>query len=408
MSSTEAAPLADLRVLAIEQYGAGPWATMQLADLGAEVIKIEDPASGGDVARYVPPFQDGTDSLFFESFNRGKRSVLLDLRSDPGRASFHKLVRTADVVFSNLRGDGPARLGLRYEDLRHLNHRIVCCSLSAFGNDGPRAAEGGYDFTIQGLAGWQSLTGGPDQPPMRSGLSLVDLSAGYIAAIAIIAGVWRARRLGTGGDVDLSLFETALAQLSYFATWVASRGYEPERRARSAHQSLIPFGNFPTADDWIVIACPKEPLWRAFCEGVERPEWIDDPRFENFAARAQHRDVLTALIDQCLATNGAAHWLDRLTAVGVPCAPINDVAAALADPQATARNAVGDIPHPRLGRVRQVRTPFRMDGVEMEIRAAPGLGADTATVLRAAGDRDNQGIVHGAPSSGRRTGPSGA
>ena len=215
---------------------------MQLADLGADVIKIEDPASGGDVARYVPPFQEGTDSLFFESFNRGKRSVLLDLRSDADRAAFHKLVENADVVFSNLRGDGAERLGLRYADLRHLNQRIVCCSLSAFGNDGPRAAEGGYDFTIQGIAGWQSLTGEPDHPPMRSGLSLVDLSAGYVAALAIMAGVWRARRLGTGGDIDLSLFETALAQLSYFATWVASRDYTPERRARSAHQSLVPSG----------------------------------------------------------------------------------------------------------------------------------------------------------------------
>ena len=376
------APLADLRVLAIEQYGAGPWATMQLADLGADVVKIEDPKSGGDVGRYVPPFQEGTDSLFFESFNRGKRSVLLDLRSDQGRVSFHRLVTDADAVFSNLRGDGPARLGLRYADLRHLNERIVCCSLSAFGNDGPRTAEGGYDFTIQGLAGWQSLTGEPGHPPMRSGLSLVDLSAGYVAAIAIMAGAWRARRTGTGGDIDLSLFETALAQLSYFGTWVASRQYAPERRARSAHQSLIPFGNFPTADDWIVIACPKESLWRVFCAGIERPEWIEDPRFENFAARARHRDVLTGLIDERLAAWGAAFWIERLTAAGVPCAPINDVAAALADPQATARDAVGDLAHPRLGRVRQVRTPFRMDGVDMNVRPAPGLGADTHEVLR--------------------------
>jgi crotonobetainyl-CoA:carnitine CoA-transferase CaiB-like acyl-CoA transferase len=382
LNSEGSAPLADLRVLAIEQYGAGPWGTMQLADLGADVIKIEDPATGGDVGRYVPPYQDDTDSLFFESFNRGKRSVLLDLRTDAGRAAFHELVAKADVVFSNLRGDAPARLGLRYSDLQEWNPRIVCCSLSAFGNDGPRAAEGGYDFTIQGLAGWQSLTGEPDHPPMRSGLSLVDLSAGYVAAIAIMAGVWRARRLGTGGDVDLSLFETALAQLSYFGTWVASRDYVPERRLRSAHQSLVPFGNFPTADGWIVIACPKESLWRAFCEAVGRPEWIADPRFERFVDRARSREVLTQLIDQCLAARGAEYWLERLTSAGVPCAPINDVATALSDRQATARDVVGEVAHPRLGRVRQVRTPFRMDGVDLEVTAAPGLGADTDDVLR--------------------------
>ena len=381
MNQAGGAPLADLRVLAIEQYGAGPWATMQLADLGAEVIKIEDPRTGGDVGRYVPPYQDGSDSLFFESFNRGKRSALLDLRTDSGRAAFHALVAGSDAVFSNLRGDGPERLGLRYTDLRHLNEQVVCCSLSAFGNDGPRGTEGGYDFTIQGLAGWQSLTGGPDEPPMRSGLSLVDLSAGYVAAIAILAAVWRARRLGVGGDVDLSLFEAALAQLAYFGTWVASRDYEPSRRERSAHQSIVPFGNFPTADDWIVIACPKESLWRAFCEAVEQPEWLDDSRFATFATRDRHRDVLTALVDECLSAHGASHWLSRLTAAGVPCAPINDVAAALADPQVIARDGVGDYPHPRLGRVRQLRTPFRMDGVDREVRPGPGLGADTEVVV---------------------------
>ncbi len=157
-----APPLADLRVVAVEQYGAGPWATMQLADLGAEVVKVEDPGSGGDVGRYVPPYQEGADSLFFESFNRGKRSVALDLREEVGRQALRTLVADADAVFSNLRGDGAAKLGLRYEDLREINERIVCCSLSAFGTDGPRAGEGGYDFTIQGLAGWQSITGGPD------------------------------------------------------------------------------------------------------------------------------------------------------------------------------------------------------------------------------------------------------
>jgi crotonobetainyl-CoA:carnitine CoA-transferase CaiB-like acyl-CoA transferase len=170
----ERPPFADLRVVAIEQYGAGAWATMQLADLGAEVIKIEDPRSDGDVGRYVPPCQEGTDSLFFESFNRGKRSVLLDLRDPLGRKAFEELVAHVDAVFSNLRGDRPAKLRIRYDDLRAVNGRIVCCSLSAFGADGPRAAEGGYDFTVQGLAGWQSVTGGPSDPPMRSGLSLVD------------------------------------------------------------------------------------------------------------------------------------------------------------------------------------------------------------------------------------------
>jgi crotonobetainyl-CoA:carnitine CoA-transferase CaiB-like acyl-CoA transferase len=354
---------------------------MQLADLGAEVIKIEDPAQGGDVGRYVPPYQHGDDSLFFESFNRGKLSVSLDLRRAEGRAAFERLVPEADAVLFNLRGDAAARLRLRHADLRHANERIVCCSLSAFGTDGPRASEGGYDFTIQGLAGWQSLTGAPGDPPIRSGLSLVDFSAGYVAALALVAGVWRARRDGTGGDVDLSLFEVALSQLTYFATWVASRGYEPVRRERSAHQSLVPFGNFPTADGWLVVACPKETLWRGLCRALERPEWLDDPRFATFADRDRHRQELTTLLDEVFDTRSTAAWIETLGRQRVPCAPINDVAAALADPQSRARAVVGVADHPRLGRVAQVRTPFRMDGVSASLRPAPGRGEHTTAIL---------------------------
>jgi crotonobetainyl-CoA:carnitine CoA-transferase CaiB-like acyl-CoA transferase len=378
----ERPPFADLRVIAIEQYGAGPWATMQLADLGADVIKIEDPRSGGDVGRYVPPYQEGTDSLFFESFNRGKRSVLLDLRDPVGREAFERLVARADAVFSNLRGDRPAKLRIRYDDLRAVNERIVCCALSAFGADGPRAAAGGYDFTVQGLAGWQSVTGGPHDPPMRSGLSLVDFVGGYVAVIGLLAGVWRARETGVGCDVDLSLFESALSQLNYIAAWVASRGYVPARRPRSAHQSLVPFGNFPTADGWIVLACPKETLWRDLCRVCARPQWAQDPRFATFADRARNREQLTALLDELLRERTTQEWITRLTATGIPCAPINDIASALGDPQSTAREAVGRYEHPRLGTVRQVRTPFRMAGVDRDLCPAPALGADTTAVLR--------------------------
>jgi len=191
-------PLADVRILAVEQFGAGPWGTLQLADLGAEIVKIEDPHSAGDVGRYVPPFQEGEDSLFFETFNRGKLSVSLDLRHPQAREVFHDLVRACDGVYSNLRGDQPARLGLTYEQLRDVNARIVCCSLSGFGMTGPRAAEGGYDYMMQGLAGWQMLTGDPDGPPTKSGLSLVDLSGGYASAIAMLAGIWALARRSLG------------------------------------------------------------------------------------------------------------------------------------------------------------------------------------------------------------------
>jgi crotonobetainyl-CoA:carnitine CoA-transferase CaiB-like acyl-CoA transferase len=223
-------PLEDVRILAIEQYGTGPWATQQLSDLGAEVVKIEDPRTFGDVGRYVPPFQSGEDSLFFETFNGGKRSIQLDLKNPAGRGVFLRLVERSDAVFSNLRGDQPAKLGLRYVDLAQHNPRIVCCSLSGYGQDGPRAASGALDYVVQGLAGWMTLSGEPGSPPTRVGLSLIDYAGGYLAAIALLGGLWRARRDGVGCDCDISLQETALALLTYIGTWAATEGYVPPRR----------------------------------------------------------------------------------------------------------------------------------------------------------------------------------
>ena len=270
-------PLAGVRVIAIEQFGAGPFGTMQLADLGADVIKIEDPSVGGDVSRYVPPFQEDTHSLFFESFNRNKRSITLDLRQPGARGVLEDLVRVSNALVSNLRGDQPDRLRIRFADLEHVNPRLVCVSLSGFGTTGPRAAEGGYDYTMQGLAGWMELTGGPEQPPIKSGLSLVDFCGGYVAALATLAGVTQARREGRGCDADLSLFETALAQLTYIGVWAASRGFEPRRMPDSAHQTMVPFQSFATADGWIMVACPKQLLWERFCDAIGRPELKDDP-----------------------------------------------------------------------------------------------------------------------------------
>jgi crotonobetainyl-CoA:carnitine CoA-transferase CaiB-like acyl-CoA transferase len=374
-------PLADLRVLAVEQFGAGPWATLQLADLGAEVIKIEDPASGGDVGRYVPPYQEGEDSLFFETFNRNKKSVSLDLRRPEGRGVFEDLVRASDAVFSNLRGDGPRKLRLTYEQLEAVNPRIVCCSLSGFGMTGPRAAEGGYDYTMQGLAGWMSLTGQPDGPPTKSGLSLVDLSGGYVAAIALLGGVWRARREGVGCDCDVSLFETALAELFYVGTWAATKGYVPRRMPDSAHPSIVPFQNFRTADGWMVVACAKQKFWERLCDGIGKPELREDPRFADFAGRDANRDELLPILAAALETRTTAEWVEELTAAGVPCSEINDVQAALEDPQVVARGAVVEIEHPRLGTVREVASPLRVGDEERPIRRGPFRGEHTREVL---------------------------
>ncbi|HZO96211.1 MAG TPA: CoA transferase [Gaiellaceae bacterium] len=373
-------PLADVRIVALEQFGAGPWATLQLADLGAEVIKVEDPASRGDVGRYVPPFAEGEDSLFFEAFNRNKKSVSLDLRRPEARGVLEDLVRVSDAVYSNLRGDQPEKLGLTYDRLKHANPRIVCCSLSGFGMTGPRAAQGGYDYMMQGLAGWMSLTGDPEGAPAKSGLSLVDLSGGYVSAIALLAGVWRARRDGVGCDCDVSLFETALHELCYVGVWTASRGYTPPRRRNSAHPSIVPFQNFATADGWIVVACPKEKFWVALCGALGRPELATDERFADFAARDRNRDELLPILDAAFAERSSADWLEALAAAGVPSAPVNDVAAALEDPQAVARGDVVEVEHPALGTVRQVASPLRLGG-ERPLRRAPRRGEHTREVL---------------------------
>jgi crotonobetainyl-CoA:carnitine CoA-transferase CaiB-like acyl-CoA transferase len=374
-------PLADVRVLAVEQFGAGPWGTLQLADLGAEVIKIEDPASGGDVARYVPPFQDGEDSLFFETFNRNKKSVSLDLRHAEGRTVLEDLVRHVDVVYSNLRGDQPRRLRLTYEDLKSVNPRIVCCSLSGFGMTGPRAAEGGYDYMMQGLAGWMSLTGEPDGPPTKSGLSLVDLSGGYVSAIAVLAGLWRARRDGVGCDCDVSLFETALAELVYVGTWAATHRYVPPRRHNSAHPSIVPFQNFAAADGWIVVACPKQKFWERLCEALGRPELNDDPRFRTMAGRSEHREELLPILDEALSARTVDEWLDVLGAAGIPVARVNTVERALGEPQALARESVVEYEHPALGQVRTVATPLRLSGGGRPANRGPFRGEHTEQVL---------------------------
>jgi len=368
-------PLADVRVLAVEQFGAGPWGTLQLADLGAEVIKIEDPAAGGDVGRYVPPFQEGESSLFFETFNRNKKSVSLDLRHPDARAVLEDLVRMSDVVYSNLRGDQPGRLRLTYDDLKDVNPRIVCCSLSGFGMTGPRAAEGGYDYMMQGLAGWMSLTGDPSGPPTKSGLSLVDLSGGYASAIAVLAGLWRARRDGVGCDCDVSLFETALHELMYVGTWAASRGYTPPRRRNSAHPSIMPFQNFPTGDGWIVVACPKEKFWKVLCSAIGRPELADDPRFGDFAARDRNRDELEPILEAVFRERSSEEWLAVLRDAGVPSSAVNGVPAALQEARLV------EYDHPELGTVRQVASPLRLSGDEQPARAAPTRGEHTEAVL---------------------------
>lgn len=381
MTGPRRRPLADLRIVAIEQYGAGPWGSLHLADLGAEVIKIEDPHAGGDVGRYVPPFADGEDSLFFEVFNRNKKSLSLDLSNPSGRAVFEDLVRVSDAVYSNLRGDVPAKMALTYADLCHLNPALVCCSLTGFGMVGPRVAQPGYDYVLQGLLGWMDVTGEPDGPPTKSGLSMVDYSAGFVAAMSLLAAVHAARRDGTGMDCDVSLFDTAMSLLNYPATWQLNTGYVPERTRRSAHPSLVPFQLFQTADAWIVVGCPKEKFWRRLTAVIGHPEWADDERFRTFAGRQRNRAELLAVLEPVFLHRPAAQWLARLESAGVPCGPVNTIAQALADPHTRARGMIAETEHPRYGRLRMPATAIRAGIAPRPDRRAPARNEDFQAIL---------------------------
>lgn len=386
-------PLEDMRIISLEQYGAGPFGSMHLAELGAEVIKIEDPGSGGDVGRYVPPYAAGEDSLFFQSFNKNKSSMLLDIRTDSGREVFHDLVRSADAVYSNLRGDVPAKLGIRYADLAEINPRIVCCSLTGFGMTGPRASEPGYDYVLQALGGWMSLTGDPDGAPQKSGLSLVDYSGGFVAAIALLSGIHAARRDGVGTDCDLSLYDTGVSLLTYLGTWHLTEGYQPARTRNSAHPSLVPFQAFEAADGWLVVGCAKEKFWRRLTEVLDRPDLAEDPRFATFVDRDAHRDELVPLLEDLFRQRTVAEWIEPLRAADIPSAPINEVCGALGDPHTAARELITETEHPRMGTVRSLRSPVRLGPPGEDTAAArggPAMGEHTEDVLRRLGYDDDR------------------
>ena len=375
-------PLQDVRVLALEQYGAGPFGSLQLADLGADVIKVEDPSSGGDVGRYVVPQQEGEDSIFFETFNRNKRSIGLDITSEAGRTVFEDLVRVSDIVYSNLRGDVPSKLGLLYADLKHLNPKIVCCSLSGFGMTGPRSSEPAYDYVLQGLTGWMDLTGEPAGPPTKSGLSVVDYAGGLVAAMTMLAALHASRRDGIGVDCDLSLYDTAMSMLTYPAAWALNGDYIPTRTHHSAHPSIVPFQAFPSKDGWIVIACPKEKFFVRLAEVVGRPELANDSRFVGFAARRKNSEELVEILEKLLATKTSEDWLGRLRRAAVPCGPVNTVLEALADPQAAARNLIVSTEHPRFGTISQLASAVRVGQSQPEYRRAPQRGENGAEIMK--------------------------
>ena len=379
-------PLTGLRILAVEQYGAGPFGTQYLSDLGAEVIKIESP-DGGDVSRDVGPFfmeganpRDTAASLFFQGLNRNKRSITLDLKNAEGQTILHELAATADAVCNNLRGDVPAKLGLTYDALKAIKPALVCAHLSAYGRDNERTAWPGYDFLMQAEAGYFAVTGEPSGPPARMGLSIIDMMAGLSMSFGLISSVMQARETGVGRDIDVNLFDTALFNLNYLAQWYLGTGHNQGREPRSAHASLVPCQLYKTSDGWIYLMCNKEKFFGTLCELIDRAAWKTDARFLNFKERLANRDTLTSLIDKALANKTTTQWLAILQGK-VPVAPLNDVAQALENPFVRDRGRIATATTPDGRPVDMLATPIHVPDEVYTHRAAPALGADNDVIL---------------------------
>jgi crotonobetainyl-CoA:carnitine CoA-transferase CaiB-like acyl-CoA transferase len=397
-------PLAGYRILSAEQYGAGPYGTMFLAQLGADVIKIEPPRKdgrgGGDTARAVGPhFLREAESLYFQSFNLNKRSLTLDLESDAGREVLHRLVAKSHVVANNLRGDLPARLGLTHDALKAANPAIVCAHLSAYGRDNERARWPGYDYLMQAEAGFLSMTGEPDGPPTRFGLSMVDFMTGTMMTIGLLAALIDAERSGVGRDVDVDLLSTAVHQTSYPAMWYLNEGDVTARAPRSAHPSVTPSQMFRSADGWLFVMAQLPKFWTILATRIGHPELAEDPRFTTPANRLANRDALTAELDAIFETRTTAEWLDLLSG-HLPVAPVYDLDDALDNPYLRTTGMIDTVDHPDRAGMRVLANPIRLDGERLPNRAGPLLGANSDEVLAEAGydaaqiaDLKAQGVV---------------
>jgi len=378
-------PLAGLRVLTFEAFGAGPFGSMYLADLGAEVIKIENREQGGDATRNMGPYFLGpNDSHFFQTFNLNKKSVTLNLKTDAGQEVFRRLVATSQAVMNNLRGDQPRKLGLDYAALSPVNPRIICANLSAYGRDNERTSWPGYDYLMQAEAGFFHLTGEPGSPPSRMGLSIIDYMTGITTSLALLAALIGVARTGKGHDIDVSLFDVALHQLSYPGTWYLNEGLRTERLPRSSHPSATPVQLFKTSDGWIFVMCMLEKFWLALLEVMGRMDLATHPDFATMTARRVHRDALTVVLDLQFSTATTEQWLERLRGV-LPVAPVYDLPQALDSPYVQSIGMVQSTPHPAKQDLRTLSNPIKLNGRRLGGKVGSALGADTDQILQELG-----------------------
>jgi len=386
-----AGPLTGIRVLDLSRVLAGPWAGQNLADLGAEVIKIERPGVGDDSRAFGPPWvkdaqgRETKDSAYFTSANRGKKSVTVNLQRPEGQALVCELAAKSDVLLENYKYGDLARYGLGYEDLQKINPRLIYCSVTGFGQTGPYKERPGYDFMIQGMGGMMSVTGEPGGEPQRAGVPIADIITGMYASIAICAALAHRAQSGQGQHLDLALLDSQIALLAYQNTNYFATG-KPPRRIGNLHPNIVPYQPFRAADGEVILACGNDNLYRRFCEAAGCAELAADPRFATNGKRVENRDELARLLGEIFAGRTKKEWVELLDAAGVPNGPINDIAQVFAEPQVKARGVKIEVKHPVAGMLPMVASPMRFSATPLEHRTPPPLlGEHTEEILQLLG-----------------------
>lgn len=383
--------LSHLRVLDLSRVLAGPWAGQILADLGAEVIKVERPGNGDDTRAWGPPFlkdaygESTGEAAYYLSANRNKQSVTIDFTKPEGQRLVRELAAKSDILIENFKVGGLEAYGLDYASLKKVNPQLIYCSITGFGQTGPYAKRAGYDFMIQGLGGLMSLTGRPEGEegagPVKVGVALTDILTGLYATVAILAALAHRQHDGGGQHIDMALLDVQVACLANQAMNYLTTGVSPKRLG-NAHPNIVPYQDFPTADGDFILTVGNDSQFRKFAEVAGQPGWADDPRFASNKQRVANRAVLVPLIRQATVFKTTAQWVEQLEAVGVPCGPINELAQVFADPQVQARGLAFELPHALAGLVPQVGSPIRLSETPVEYRRAPPLlGEHTQEVL---------------------------
>jgi crotonobetainyl-CoA:carnitine CoA-transferase CaiB-like acyl-CoA transferase len=374
------APLAGVRVLDFTRVVSGPTTTLILSDLGAEVIKVERPLTGDDSREYGPPYVKG-QSTYFAGFNRGKKSVVLDLAQVADREKAVQLALKCDVLVENFRPGFMDRVGLGYERLSEADPRLIYCSITGYGRSGPYRDRAAYDVTVSALGGMMSVTGEPGRTPVKTGVAVLDIATGLYAFGGVMTALYERERTGRGKLVEVSLLEVQVANLinAGSAYLLAGEVMGPEG---TSHPSIVPYQAFKAADGWVVIGALNAAMFERFCTVAGHPEWASDPRFETNPGRVSHREELERLIDQAVCTHPVDWWVEELGGAGVAVSPVNTIDRVFADPQVVASGIVRELDDPRLGRIRAVATPLRFDGRSLEISGGiPLLGESNREVL---------------------------